>query len=80
MGTKRPNTSVVLSQESKRSKSDLVAYTNRDKALLESVSVVARRRMSGACMRKLFIYYILLILGREADFKPAGAHNAARGA
>ncbi|KAH8372518.1 hypothetical protein KR200_001000 [Drosophila serrata] len=36
MGTKRPNTSVVLAQESKRSKSDLVAYTNRDKALLES--------------------------------------------
>jgi len=43
MGTKRPNNSVVLAQEAKRSKSDLVAYTNRDKALLESVSVLARR-------------------------------------
>lgn len=44
MGTKRPNNSVVLAQEPKRSKSDLIAYTNRDKALLESVSVVERRR------------------------------------
>lgn len=38
MATKRPNNSVVLSQEPKRSKNDIVAYTNRDKALLESVS------------------------------------------
>lgn len=37
MGTKRPNNSVVLAQDSKRSKNDIVAYTNRDKALLESV-------------------------------------------
>jgi len=43
MGTKRPNNSVILAQEAKRSKNDLMAYTNRDKALLESVSVLARR-------------------------------------
>ncbi|XP_053959028.1 U5 small nuclear ribonucleoprotein 40 kDa protein [Anastrepha ludens] len=37
MGTKRSGTSLVLAtQEPKRSKSDLIAYTNRDKALIES--------------------------------------------
>lgn len=44
MGTKRPNNSVVLAQEPKRSKNDIMAYTNRDKALLESVS---KRRVAG---------------------------------
>lgn len=56
MGTKRPNNSVVLAQEPKRSKSDLIAYTNRDKALLESVSVVARRRTK-KILKKFNEYY-----------------------
>lgn len=48
MGTKRPNNSVVLAQESKRSKNDIVAYTNRDKALLESV----RKRLPAVGKKK----------------------------
>ncbi|XP_061389749.1 U5 small nuclear ribonucleoprotein 40 kDa protein [Musca vetustissima] len=33
---KRPGSSLVLAQEPKKTKSDLVAYTNRDKALMEA--------------------------------------------
>ncbi|XP_055838060.1 U5 small nuclear ribonucleoprotein 40 kDa protein-like [Episyrphus balteatus] len=36
MGTKRVSNSVVLAQEIKRSRHDIVAYSNRDKALLEA--------------------------------------------
>lgn len=35
---KRPNTSLVLAQDPKKARNDLVAYTNRDKALMEAVS------------------------------------------
>lgn len=37
MGSKRAGTSLVLAHDTKRSKNDLIAYTNRDKALMESV-------------------------------------------
>lgn len=41
MATKRPSDALVAFPEIKRSKNELVAITNRDKALLEAVSLLA---------------------------------------
>lgn len=87
MGTKRPNNSVVLAQDSKRSKNDIVAYTNRDKALLESVrtrlSAVGKKKHSHIwwrIMENAEIKCILCIFsGRTSHIQSASAHYATGG-
>lgn len=44
MATKRPSDALVAYSEIKRSKNELVAITNRDKALLEAVSLLRLQR------------------------------------
>lgn len=87
MGTKRPNTSVVLAQDSKRSKNDIVAYTNRDKALLESVSkrldATTKKKNSHIwwrIMKNSDINCVCMFSGCTSNLKSAGAHNATGGA
>lgn len=66
--SKRPNTSLVLAQEPKRSRNDLMAYTNRDKALMEAVS----RRL----IFKLFDFNKLTFIGCKKNLKFIGTHYA----
>lgn len=69
---KRPGSSLVLAQEPKKTKSDLVAYTNRDKALMEAVS---NARSSGI---KKINEIISPHLGCAKNLKSPGTHYAAR--
>lgn len=88
MGTKRPNNSVVLAQDSKRSKNDIVAYTNRDKALLESVRkrllAVGKKKHSHIWWRNMenaeMKYILCMFSGRTSHIESAGAHYATGGA
>lgn len=78
MAYKRPSDAMVAVPEVKRSRSELIAITNRDKALLEAVSVHCTNDHRFKPYSEPWQYFYFAFSGSSTHLKLAIAHHVAR--